>query len=223
MTSPPHPVTGAWRVASAAEPAADRYGPHALWFSAHGELIQTDLTDEGPQRCLLTWREQDGLLHLDQPSHPHEEQLAWALEGAQRLRLGDSWYERETGSHRMDADAEWWALLAAGLWHGLANAGPEPFVPFLLLDDGPHRVLTRVVARDARSADAHAAAQVRQTRFDRALWVRDGYLYSAEAREDAVLASRFEPGGVGGPTHALRFRLEGGRARAFGGLETLPG
>ncbi len=199
-------LCGAWHVASADEETAELYGPHVFYFSAHGELVQTDFTDAGPKRSLLTWKTRDDLLVIDQPSAPREDRVAWAVTGDGMLTIAGSRYRREPSSEMSDPDAIWWALVAAGLWHGLASVGPAPFIPFVMLETGAQRELVRIVVEDLRDAGAHVQALLQRRERERAVWVRDGYIKRGGAKLDAVLATRYGRDRAPASQHAMRYQ-----------------
>jgi hypothetical protein len=212
---------GSWRVASLDEPAAKPTGDHAYYFTAQGELVLSVATPRGVQRMLLTWKERDGRLAIDQPSAPREDVLPWLRASEHTMQLGGSWYVRETGD-ALDAEAPWWALVAAGAWYGIANAGPEPFTPFLMLDVATGRQLVRVVDHSSAAAEQSADRIAAQMPYLRGVWVRDGRVTTDTGKIDAVIATRFVAGGTRGESHALPYRLEGGRAVIAGGITTEP-
>lgn len=212
-------IAGSWRIGSNSEPAFGM-GDHAYYFSAHGELILSTSTPEGIQRAMLTWKYRGDLLVVDQPSAPREEAVRWVRASEHTMQLDDSWYLREENGRELDSEAPWFALVAGGVWYGIENASPEPFIPFLMLETGAGRRLQRVVASDSDGAEQMAAALLARESYDRAVWVRDGRVRYDGEKLDAIIATRFEPGARRGVSHALPYRLDGARARIAGGMET---
>lgn len=212
-------LAGSWRIAAATEPSAKELGIHAYFFSPAGELILSSVVGSGIERALLTWKRAGEALIVDQPSAPRVTTSRLLLASHHTLQIGDSWYVRELGP-LLDEEAPWWALVAGGVWYGVENAGSEPFVPFLMLESGDTRRLVRVVARSAAEAEATAPALLAAEAYERAVWVRDGRVSTADGKLDAVLATRFEVGGRQGSTHSLPYRHEAGRSRIIGGLLT---
>jgi hypothetical protein len=215
-------IAGSWRLASLDEPAAKRSGDHAYYFTAQGELVLSVATPTGVGRMLLTWKERDGRLAIDQPSAPREDLVPWLRASERTMQIADSWYVRETGD-ALDAEAPWWAVVAAGAWYGVANASPEPFTPFLLLETATSRQLVRIVERSSADAELAADRIAAQTPYERGVWVRDGRVTTESGKVDAVIATRFAAGGKRGDSHALPYRLEGERAVIAGPLTTDPG
>lgn len=217
---------GSWRIAGTEEPAARKHGEHAYYFSPHGELILSVQKPAGVQRAMLTWERRDDRLIIDQPSAPAEESVAWLLASEHTLQLDGSWYLRESAAP-LDAEAPWWALVAGAGWYGIENAAPEPFTPFLMLDVESKRMLRRLVTQTAVDAERGADQVARGATYERGAWVRDGRITRDDAagrpyKCDAILVTRFEPGGVRGVTHALPYALDGERGRIDGGFVTLP-
>ena len=213
-------MLGAWRIASADEPAARRDGEHALYFGAGGVLVMSRRTPQRVTQILLTWAERGGRLVIDQPSAPREEVVPWLRASERTMQIGDSWYVADRASP-LDPDAPWWALVAGAAWHGVASAGPEPFIPFLMLDGASGRQLVRLVTASSDEAERAAAKQVASATFERAVWVRDGRIVRSDGKIDAVIVTRYEPGGHEGATHALPYRLVEGNAVIAGPFETL--
>lgn len=217
---------GAWRIADSEQPANKLYGEHAYYFSPHGELILSMRRPAGVERAVLTWAKRGELVVVDQPSAPREDAVRWLLASEHTLQLGDSWYVREQPGDAFDAEAPWWALVAGASWYGIENAGPEPFVPFLLLETGDQRQLRRIVTQTAPEAETAADELVRGETYERGAWVRDGRIWREQPgvpkhEVDAILVTRMEPGGTRGTTHALAYELAGERARITGGIQTI--
>lgn len=210
---------GPWRLPP--DGAAARHDDHAHYFGPHGELITSVATPTGVTRMLLTWRWRGDALVIDQPSAPREETVPVLVASERTLCLGTTWYVRDDAAP-LDPEAPWWALVAGGAWHGVASAGPEPFVPFLLVERGRDRSLLRVVAGSSDEAELAAdRIAAEQPPFDRAVWVRDGRLRGPDGDAiDAVVVTRIEPGGARAASHALPYRLVDGAARIAGALHT---
>lgn len=213
-------IYGSWRAAPPSEPAVQEPWPHAYFFSAQGVLIQSTLTGATPERALLTWREEGGLLVIDQPSSPREERLSWQIASEQKMCIDGGWYVREKPGEESDPDAAEFALVAGALWQGVKSADAEgPFIPFLMLEVGMLVRVERIVTQDIAEADAHVMRRLAMNDYRLAIWVRDGSLVSDEGKVDAVLGALFKPGAVKTQDYALRYVFErDGKARATGGL-----
>jgi hypothetical protein len=212
-------MIGAWRIASPAEPAFRRTGEHAYYFARDGVLILSVRAATGITQLLLTWAEREGQLVIDQPSAPREERTAWLRASEHTMQMGGSWYVADPAS-AFDPDAPWWALVAAGAWHGIASAGPDPFIPFLMLDEAGGRKLIRLVTSNIADAEREAEKYVAAASFERAVWVRDGRIVLERGKIDAVIVTRYERGGGKAATHGLPYRLVDGRAVIAGPFST---
>jgi hypothetical protein len=211
-------VAGSWRVV-ADEPAARRVGDHAYYLSASGELVLTRIVGGGFERSLLTWVARGQALVIDQPSAPREEVLPWLIASATTMQIDGSWYLREEVP--FDREAPWLALVAGAVWHGVASASAEPFIPFLMVVTGHERRLIRLVGNSAADAEAMALAVLGSEPYEHAVWVRDGRIVVGGAKHDAVIATRYLPAAHAAGTFALPYRLDGERAHIAGALEAL--
>ncbi len=204
-------MIGSWKIATSTEPAAQEYGEHSLYFSNHGELVQSEMQPEGLARIVLKWSQQRDHVVLRQPRTLGEESLTCTVASAYTMQLGGSWYMRETTP--FDAEAPDWALVAGAAWYGVENAlVGEPFTPFLLLESGVKRQLLRIVSRDRDEAEAQADFVAKQQQFERGAWVRDGLISlpaasDPSARIDAVFVTRFDHHGNRQNTQVLPYRF----------------
>ena len=215
-------MIGSWKIATLNEPAAQQYGEHALYFTEHGELVQSTLQPSGLSRILLKWRKQQDNVVLRQPRTLNEERLNCTVASAHTMELGGSWYMRETTP--FDAEAADWALIAGAAWYGVENGSVAgPFTPFLLLESGPKRQLLRIVSRDRDEAEAQADFVAKQQQFERGAWVRDGLVSLPDAtgqlsRVDDVVVTRFDQHGERCNTQALPYRFRDGKPYIDGAM-----
>ncbi len=202
-------ILGSWRFAGQGL-------EHAYFFGVGGELIHSSrrAPDVAPDLAMLTWRIEGEELLIDQPSAPRVDRLPFQLASEATLRIGDSWYVRET--EPLNPEAPRLALIAAAAWYGAQNAHPsgEPFVPFLMIERGVKRELVRLVASTAEEAERAAQERLARDVFTRAAWARDGRVRMPEPH-DAVLVDCVEPGQP--PlNYAAPYVLDGAAARVRG-------
>jgi hypothetical protein len=92
-------------------------------------------------------------------------------------------------------------LLFLGLDHGIdsVRAGGGPLTPFVIVQHGADRVLTRFVADRLEDGIERAVAHLRATELsgdDCAVLVYDGYLTGPEGRFDAIYAELLDGAGT---------------------------
>lgn len=173
----------------------------------------------------MTWAARGRKLAIDQPSEPREELVDYLAASAETVQFAGSWYLRDREAP-LDPEAPWWAVVAGGAWYGIVNARAEPFTPFLMLETDQSRKLLRVVSSTSTQAEKGADDIARHERYQRGVWVRDGRIkqpapHTGEVDAiDAILVTRFEPGGVRSITHALPYALVDGTARIAGPLHS---
>ena len=217
-------IIGQWRLSATEQLARQRFGDHAMTFSAHGELVHSTLEhDQAVGRILLVYRIERGVLVTDQPSAPREERTPYRIDGNTLLIGSPATAMLRDPSYAADPLARALALATTALDHGLGSAHEgSPFVPFLMTQTASGRQLHRFVSDtpdEARNGARRKFAE-RRDQIEVAAWVSDGYVTIEGRKLDAVLAELSSVEASEGLLIAQPYAFRGRSAYRVSGMET---